>query len=977
MRPLLTRFIAGMIGILISFCATHALLAADIALQCDTCRYVVDSTGRNVAFVDLSDGKNYLKTGEASGFCASVVQKEKTFVPTSAAFAGNVLTLKFDSCGVVAKVKVTNEKTRLVFEVLNVQGEAESFVFINVPLTLRALPLEKFAACSLSLNLHTHVHELPALQRNLWAACYKRFEFKGARAALVGVPQKDILPVIRDIMTKAVPDVPFCDQGGAWAMQAKEGHGSYLINTGDLTEKTVDDWIKYCKQYGFNQIDNHGSASFFLFGSFELDKKKFPQGWKSFKNVTDKLHAAGISSILHTYTCYITKNSKYVTPVPHPDLDILQRFTLAANVDEKATEIIVNETTKDVSTRIGYMETSSRTLRMGDEIIEYTDVTREAPYKFIGCKRGFHGTKIASHQAGSAAGVLKTFWYGMYVPEPHSALFDEIAHNTAKIVDECGFDGVYLDAIEGLQYMWGKENYWYYGDKFVFEVMKSLKKPVGLEYAGMIHHWWHFRSRYQAWDMVSRGYKRFMDVRIASMKAGEEYQHGSWGGYWPEIEKYGQMKDCGLYLPLQLGWWRFNMWRSPKQDIMFNDDIEYVCNKLLGNNAGFSMIGIISDHLQAEAPIYREFIDTIRTYEQLRHQQYFNEDVCKLLRHPGKEYSLFKAADGKWNFKPVFYKKHKVEGLNHESASWKVSNEYADQPIWLRIEALMSAIDDGNPAGMNIFATDAASIAPFKTVRTAPGVSMAIKASDVKVPATGQTAFELTAQSNGTSTQKGTWGCVAQTFEKPLNLGNRTTFGVWIKGDAGGELIDVKLCSGGAGMALMQSSHYINVDFSGWKYFTFVEPESTRITDYRWPVLSKYYVYDNHIGYANPASIAAVEFWVNNLPAKKQVSCLIGPLVAMKAVPTTFDSPTVTVNGQKLTFPVKMTSGMYLELNRQGKSRLVGPTGTILQEIAVVGAVPTFKSGENTISFSATTSDQCPVRAQVTVSAQGKPLKQQ
>lgn len=944
-----------------------------IALTCDTFCYEISPSGKNIAFTDSAQKKDYLKavTGEKA-YCASVTKGAKTYVPSSVTFDNRTLRLTFAEAGVTASVQVKNEKTRLIFEVADVTGAPDSFTFVNVPLTLDALPTEPFAACSLSLNLLTRVDQLPALHRELWASCYQRFGFKNARAAVIGVPQKQILPVIRDVMKKAAPDVPFCDQGGTWALGAKEGYGSYLMNFGALTEETVDEWISHCKSLGFNQIDNHGSGGFFNFGSFELDPKKFPEGWKSYKRCIAKLHAAGISSIFHTYTCYISQNSKYVTPVPHPDLDLLSTFTLSAPLDEKATEIVVKEPTQEVSTRKGYMETSNRTLRIGDEIIEFTDVTREAPYTFTGCKRGFHGTKTVAHQAGARAGILKTFWNGMYIPEPHSALFDEVARRTAEIVDECGFDGIYLDAIEGLQYMWGKENYWYYGDKFVFEVMRNLKKPVGLEYAGMIHHWWHYRSRYQAWDMVSRGYKRFMDVRIASMKAGEEYQHGSWGGYWPEIEKFGAMKDLGLYLPLQFGWWRFNPWQSPKQDAMFLDDIEYVCCKMIGNNAGLSLINAVDAKFQETHPLFRDFIGMIRQYEELRHRNYFSEEVCAQLRVPGKEFTLFQADGGKWNFKPVFYKQHKIDGLDHPSAHWQLDNGFAAQPVKLRLETLMSSAAYDNPQQTGVL--DPSTAGQFKKVRTAPGVDCGLKTSDAKVPATGEGAIELIASSTGESVQTATWGCLTKVCEPALNLGNKTALGVWINGDGNGELVDFKLYSGGAGMALHQSSHYVKIDFTGWKYFTFIEPESTRITDYKWPVLSKYYVYDNHIGVVNYAGVTEVQIWVNNLPANKKVRCLIGPVKAIPTAPVRIENPSVAINGQKITFPVTMNTGMFLELKSATDCKLYSPAGKVIQEVVPKGNVPVLKSGANELSFSAQTAEKVSTRMRVTVSAEGAPL---
>jgi hypothetical protein len=125
-----------------------------------------------------------------------------------------------------------------------------------------------------------------------------RHEKRGGGRA--GVPQQEILPTIRKVIEGA-KEIPFSDQGGAWARTGKEGYGSYLMNFGTLTEETVDEWIETCKRLGFTQVDNHGGGSFFEFGTFELNKQKWPDGWESFKRINRRLHDAGISSIFHTY----------------------------------------------------------------------------------------------------------------------------------------------------------------------------------------------------------------------------------------------------------------------------------------------------------------------------------------------------------------------------------------------------------------------------------------------------------------------------------------------------------------------------------------------------------------------------------------------------------------------------------------------------------------------------------------------------
>ncbi len=310
---------------------------------------------------------------------------------------GGILTFEFGDIGTTVSIRVKKARDHVALKIKSVAGKADALTFVNIPLTLEGMPYEPFACCVLSMNLFTRVRELPALQSNLNAICYKQFGIKGAEITLIGVPCDQILPVIRNVMSHA-SDIPHSDKGGAWASMQKEGYGSYLMNFGTLTEETADEWIRMCQSLGFNQIDNHGGGDFFRFGDFELNREKWPEGWESFKKINDRLHNAGISSIFHTYAFFIDKNTKYVTPVPSQDLGYFSSFTLARPVRQDDTEIFVNESTGNISTITGFFVRNSLSLRIGEEIIEFTGVTHAPPYKFTGCKRGADATKVSGHE---------------------------------------------------------------------------------------------------------------------------------------------------------------------------------------------------------------------------------------------------------------------------------------------------------------------------------------------------------------------------------------------------------------------------------------------------------------------------------------------------------------------------------------------------------------------------------------------------
>jgi hypothetical protein len=941
-------------------------------------RYDISREGKNLHFIDKKTGTDYLDSDKRSS-CASVTSNGKEYNVNAVSGKGNNIYLEFTVPGIKATVSIKKSRDRVEFEITEVTGPAESLTFINIPLKLAGMPDEPFAACVLSMNLFTRVRELPALQSNLRATCYNRFGLKGAEVVLLGVPQDKILPAIRDVMTDA-EDIPFSDKGGAWALMQKEGYGSYLMNFGTLTEATVEEWIEMCRNLGFNQIDNHGGSDFFKFGDFELNKEKWPDGWESFKRINERLHEAGISSIFHTYAFFIDKNSRYVTPVPSRDLGYFNSFTLAEPIDENDSIIVVNESTSGISTTTGFFIRNSLSLRIGGELIEFRDVTKSPPYKFTGCKRGVNGTTSASFNNGEKIFHLREM-FGRFVPGPETALFDEIARNTAEIVSNCGFDGVYFDAIDGSDILGGEENFWYYGTKFIFEVAKQLKHPVGMEMSSMAHHWWHYRSRWQAWDRPVRGYKRFEDVHLAAIKStrlfypaeikSNENEHGLWRGHTPLINKYAPAENGSLLLPLHLGWWGNQTWNPPQVEPTFEDDIEYLCCKMIGNNAGLSMLGGADKKTLEENPLFSRLAAIIRQYEELRHQNYFSESTRSLLRQPGKEFTLFRDDIGRWNFKPVTYKKHKVAGLTHPSSEWTVENEFDDQPVMLRIEPLMSVrpFDDRS----NVVLADFSDPSAFNLKGSAKSISGGIKATNEK-SLEGGTSGLFYARSSESSDKEGMWIKMEKNFNPGIDLSGNEAIGVWVKGDGNGELLNLRLESPKHLSHGARGDHFIKIDFTGWKYFELVEIESSEFSNYIWPD-SGFYVYDSFRHTVLFNNIDKLQLWYNNISGAKEASCLIGTIKALPMVPLTITDPSVTIDGEKLVFPVRMESGMYLEFRSKENCRLYGPKGEFLQDVKIEGNIPELKKGENELSFTCNSQNGISSRVQVTVIAEGNPLE--
>ncbi len=154
--------------------------------------------------------------------------------------------------------------------------------------------------------------------------------------------------------------------------------------------------------------------------------------------------------------------------------------------------------------------------------------------------------------------------FGLFVPDPDTTLLTEVAAATADTFNECGFDMIYFDALDGEDILGGAQWSWHYGSRFVYEVWQRLKKPALMEMSTFHHHLWCVRSRLCAWDHPVRSHKRFIDLHNADNENSRR-----------------------MFLPGELGWWALKSWSGPQGEPTFADDIEYLMTKGSGRRYGF------------------------------------------------------------------------------------------------------------------------------------------------------------------------------------------------------------------------------------------------------------------------------------------------------------------------------------------------------------------------------------------------------
>ena len=687
-------------------------------VETDYLRYAIGRDGRNVEFTDKQTGINLC---DPSAPCAQVRRAAQAFPATSVNARDGKVEIDFGDAGVKVVLQIVPLQHYLRFEVISVAGTpVDELLFVNIPLKLSATPDEAFAACALALNLSANVLEFPRASRVLRAACYSQLGLEGAKAAVMGCPSAELRRVLQQAVSDA-PDLPHSTLGGPWALDQPINRGSYLFNFDGITEQTVDRWIELAKSLGLSQIDFHGGHSF-RFGDLRPHPDLYPKGDASLKAVIDRLHSAGIAAGLHTYAFFIDKRCPWVTPTADPRLAKSATFTLAADLSAQDPTIPVRESTAAVSTITGFFVRNSVTVRIGEELVVFTGVAKEPPYGFTGCQRGAYGTSPSAHPAGTKVDHLKEC-FGLFAPDPDSTLLTEVAARTAEAFNACGFDMIYLDALDGsdvLDPFAGGAYAWHYGAKFVYEICKRLERPPLMEMSTFHHHLWCVRSRYCAWDHPSRSYKKFIDLHCADNEDSRR-----------------------MFLPGELGWWALKSWSGPQVEPTYADDIEYLMAKALGTDTGFALMGIDPNNAQS-IPALPRLGAIVKRYEDLRHAQRVPESVKAQLRIPGAEFTLSGDLERGWEFRPVRYARHQVADSSGPSSRWQTSNPFGPQPLRVRIAALMAAgaYDQTDAPVLADFATE-----DFPTRNTQTGVTVQLVTSRDVVQGS-ETSGRLSALSN-------------------------------------------------------------------------------------------------------------------------------------------------------------------------------------------------------------------------------------
>lgn len=475
----------------------------------------------------------------------------------------------------------------------------------------------------------------------------------GSRIALFAGPVDRALATIGAIEVAEGLPHPMID--GVWGKVSPGATASYLIV--DFGESTVDRAIEMTRRAGLRYL--YHSSPFETWGHFRLKPSLFPNGWDGLKACLQKANAAGVKVGLHTLSNFITPNDAYVSPRPDPRLARIGSSVLAGDVDVTQRDIPVADT--------NYFARPSamNTVVVGEELIRFGSVSKEAPWRLLDCERGAWGTRASAHAQGASVGRLLDHEYKVFLS--NLDLSREIARNLADLFNQTGALQLSFDGLEG---NWSTG----YGKYGCAEFVKAWYDALKPELRGRVindaslpgHFSWHIHTR---------------------MNWGEP-----WYGGFRESQTLYRFKNQVYfernYMPRMLGWFAL------RSDTSL-EDAEWLLARAAGFNAGFTLATSLASTAQLEAdPLSADtarrfgatsaILETIRQWETARMAQAFPEAIRAVLRDNQREFRLRPLGPGRWELRETHLERFTHDTATNPPSRFTFTTPNAPQPLqWI------------------------------------------------------------------------------------------------------------------------------------------------------------------------------------------------------------------------------------------------------------------------------------------------------
>ncbi|MCX6244839.1 MAG: hypothetical protein NTU98_09055 [Bacteroidetes bacterium] len=638
-------------------------LSAQFIFKTNDLAVTVSPKGSVISLYDRVHEKEYIAAGQVSPLVQIKVSGQLES-PSEAAFkaesgdpASGIILLSYHNSKISLKIRTHQTSTHVRFEVAEVRpaGKVDLIVWGPYPLVLNetvgeiigVVRNQQFAVGLQVLNVKTlggyplndegsdpsrsntakktefgsmlqafSMDRSRPRQINVWWDQFpdmpvppvKGETVAGSAIAVFGcAADKTLLTIGRIEVEEKLPH-PMID--GIWGKVSPQSGRSYLI--ADYSDSTIDELLGYTQRA--NLMTLYHMNGWKSWGHYEPDTAFFHDGAVSFKRCRMKAKAMNIRLGAHTLTDFINTNDPYVTPVPDPRLAVTGFSRLLQEISDTVTVIRVESPEYFNNEKANWLHT----VRIDEELIQYTSVTSDLPYTLTGCTRGAFGTKAFFHRKGAKVAKLMDHPYKVFLP--NLELQQEIAVNLAHRFNEMGLEQMDFDGHEGCLSS-GQGDYAL--ELFAKTFYDHLDHTVLNGTSNSEPFYWHINT-YCNW--------------------GEPWN----GGFTESMQQY-RLDNQGLfernYLPHMLGWYLL----TEKTTL---PEMEWMLARSAGYNAGFAMVSSLES--LRKNPYTGELLDAIREWEICRRENVFPPEVKEQLKDPKKEFHLEKVSETSYDLFPVY-----------------------------------------------------------------------------------------------------------------------------------------------------------------------------------------------------------------------------------------------------------------------------------------------------------------------------------
>lgn len=776
----------------------------------------------------------------------------------------------------------------------------------------------------------------------------RSFGFAGRQAGLVAGPADRLIDLLCNMaLAGGVLRTP-C--GGPWSLKSDANRASYLFGTW-MDEPSVDDWLRLMDKSGCRIMHFH--AWWKTRGHYEIDPACFPGGMPQFEEVCRRFKARGKRLGMHTLSAAVQFGDPFVDPKWFDDYETDAEYTLARPYRRGDAELYVNEKPGAKHAKILTGNTNGNILRLGDNLLQYSDFTTEPPYRFTGVTMAlapygeeavFDDTQAVmtkreaeltgggksvrtltrpEYPAGHAVSYLH-HRYAEFSPKPGSKLAEATTDCIADVFNRCGMEEIFFDGMEVCNTQYSVD--WLRDRTFA----KLKQQPTGIISGSSMRsadNWW-YRSQFGYWDHPQFLPKVFHARHITAVASTADTE----------------------FLRTDLGWWNIRAGNATARSY-FPDEAEYFGCKCSAEDATTSIHGLSTI---TDGPL--KFVADLQLtitgwWENLRYARAFKPGLQARMRDLSTDWRLRQDGTGAWCVTP--YETHKHAVPTADFARWTETCG-AERPAELRVEALYVA-DHAAGATNSVRVFDASMLPAFGT-STADGVTLAVaRGHDEKV---GETV-KMTA-TNVSAPQKGAWACLSRRIPVERMFKVREVSTLWVKGDGSGAVVNFQLETAPEfGHAF--SENFVRLDFTGWRRVELLcrEPDGATSTDYDWP-------YDFRLKRAGHGEIfrtgvrgrplRTISVYMGNVAQGRPAAVEFG---AWDSIPMTRGTmaanSSVKLNGRDYVIPFALASGEYAELVDDAWTRY-SEQGEPLERVASAGR-PVVRAGVNRLAFAAHYSD--------------------